>query len=87
MHLLHCLTFVEACYNMHIDAIYIDTHAIHLADDLSHDRLSSFLSKVPHADPFPSRVSPLLTDLLLDRRADWTPQTWRTRFSFIFNWA
>ncbi len=83
MHLLRCLTFVEAHYRMHIDSIYIDTHANHLADDLSRNRLSSFLSKVPHADPLPSRVSQQLTDLLLDQQADWTSQAWRTQFSFI----
>ncbi len=85
MHLLRCLSFVEACYNMHIDAVYIDTHANHLADDLSRNRLSSFLSKVPQADSLTSRV--FLTDLLLDRQADWTSRVWRTRFNSIFDKA
>ncbi len=85
MHLLRCLTFVEAHYHMHIDSIYIDTHSNHLADDLSRNRLSSFLLKVPHADTFPSQVSLPLMDLLLDQQADWTSRVWRTQFSSIFS--
>ncbi len=82
MHLLRCLTFVEAYYRMHIDSIYIDTHSNHLADDLSRNRLSSFLLKVPHADTSPSLP---LMDLLLDQQADWTSRAWRTQFGSIFS--
>ncbi len=85
MHLLRCLTFVEASYNMHIDSIYIDTHSNHLADDLSRNRLLSFLSKVPLADPLPSPVPSPLLDLLLDQQADWRSTAWRVRFNSTFS--
>lgn len=46
MHLLRCLAFVEARLGCTLAAEYIDIHANHLADDLSHDRAPSFLSKL-----------------------------------------
>ena len=87
MHLLRCLVFIEAVYNFHLTATYIDTHANHLADDLSRNNLSSFLLKVPHADPIATQVSQPLWELLLDQQADWTSPTWRGQFSNIFNRA
>ena len=53
MHLLKCLVFVEAQYNCFLLPTYIETR---VADDLSRDRVFSFLSKVPGADPRPSPV-------------------------------
>lgn len=47
MHLLRCLVFIEAHHDCFIQPVYIDTKSNHLADDLSRNRLSSFLSKVP----------------------------------------
>ena len=45
MHLLHCLFFAEAHYNMHVTASHIpDTQA----DTLSRNNLSSFFSQAPH---------------------------------------
>ena len=46
MHLLRCLAFVKEWLGCHLAAEYIDTHSNHLADDLSRDRASSFLSKL-----------------------------------------
>ena len=39
MHLLRNLVFVEAYHGFHLVPRYIDTHANHLADDLSRDRV------------------------------------------------
>ena len=50
MHMLRTLAFVEA---FSLLPEYINTRDNHLANDLSRDRLSSFLSKVPHAAPRP----------------------------------
>ena len=54
MHLIRCLVFIEARHNCFIHATYIDTRANHLADDLSRNRASHFLSKVPTANAQPS---------------------------------
>ena len=87
MHLLRCLVFIEASYNFHLTAQYIDTHANHLADDLSRNKLSSFLCKVPLADPAPTPVSQQLWELLLNQQEDWTSPNWRAQFNIIFNRA
>ena len=42
MHLLRNLVFVEAYHGFHLMPHYINTHANHLADDLSRDRALSF---------------------------------------------
>ena len=81
MHLLRCLVFVEAHTQCFLHPTYIDTKANHLADALSRDHLSVFLSKVPGVDPQPSPVSLPLLDLLLDPQADWTSPIWRQQFS------
>ena len=85
MHLLRCLVFVEAQLSCHLVGDYIDTHANHLADDLSRNRLLSFLSKVPWADKHPSPFPGELLDLLLDPNANWVSPLWRRRFSATFN--
>ena len=84
MHLIRCLVFIEASLDFTITPAYITTKDNVLADDLSCDRLSSFFLKVPLADRVPTPVSPLLLDLLLDQRADWTNPTWRPLFGTIF---
>ena len=85
MHLLRALVFIEAFNQFHLDPCYIDTRANHLADDLSRDRIVSFLSKVPQASPWPTPVPQVLVDLLLDPMADWGYPQWRDRFRGILN--
>ena len=85
MHLLRCLVFVEAHFNCYLGSTYINTHLNYLADALSRNNISSFLSKVPGARKDPSPVSGPLLDLLLDPQADWNSPTWHRRFSAIFS--
>ena len=85
MHLLRTLVFVKAHFGFQFYPVYVDTHANHLADNLSRNNCSSFLSKVPHARRKPSLVPPPLLHLLLDPRADWVSPLWRRRFSGIFS--
>ena len=80
MHLLRNLVYVEAHFEFHLSPQSIDTHANHLADDLSRNSAFSFLSKVPHASPSPTPVPPGLVDLLLDTQADWTSEQWHLWF-------
>ena len=46
MHLLRILVFIEAQFQFHVSP-YIDTHANHLADDLSRNHISSFFRRYP----------------------------------------
>ena len=87
IHLLRCLVFIEASYNFHLTAQYSDTHANHLADDRSPNKLSSFLCKVPLADPTPTPVSQQLWELLLNQQEDCTSPNWRAQFNTTFNRA
>ncbi len=82
MHLLRCLVFMDAHFGLQPE--YINTRQNDLADDLSRDNLSSFLSKVPNAHPTPSPTSGSLLDLLLTPQADWISPAWRHRFNIIF---
>ena len=50
-----------------------------LADDLSRNRLSAFLSKVPSADPVPVPLPPELPELLLDHDG-WMSLNWTRLF-------
>ncbi len=84
MHLLRCLVFVEAQLGCYLQGRYISTEANHLADDLSRNRVLSFLSKVPAADRHATPVPHQLPQLLLNQQVDWVSQHWRRQFSDIF---
>ena len=85
MHLLRCLVFIEARCACYLSPTYIDTKANHLPDDLSRNNVSSFLSKVPHANPTPTPICHQLLDLLLDTTADWTSPAWHQLFGSTMN--
>ena len=85
MHLLRCLVFVEAQIGCQLWEVYIDTHSNHLADDLSRDKLFSFLSKMSAADSQPTPTCPQLLSLLLNPQADWVSEQWHHQFSAIFS--
>ena len=80
MHLIRNLVYIEARSGFYL---CINTHAHHLADDLSRNLVSSFLSKVPQASLTPTPVPTTLVDLLLDHQADWTSPHWRRQFKHL----
>ena len=85
MHLLRALTFIKARHRFVLQVENnINTKLNHLVDDLSHDNLSSFVSKVPEAAKAPDLPSPSLLSLLLDPHIDWVSQNWRRQFADIF---
>ena len=71
MYLLRSLAFTEARHSFCLRPKYINTRQNHIADNLFHNSLSSLLSKVPQAQPYPSPLPPRLAALLLDPTADW----------------
>ena len=87
MHLLRCLVFVEAQSQFYLCPSYVNTHLNHLTNDLSRNRLLSFLSKVPGAVPHPSPMQTHLLDLLLNMEVDWTSPTWRHLFTSTYTTA
>ena len=64
----------------HLIPRYINTHTNHLADDLSRNRVLSFLSKVPQVCPYLTLIPQDVISLLLDPQADWTSRRWQARF-------
>ena len=83
MHLLCCLFFIEACCQFELVARYISGVHNVLTDDLSCNRLASFLSKVPQASQEPTPIPPQLPQVLLDPRLDWTSRSWTQWFNSI----
>jgi hypothetical protein len=83
MHLLRCLFFIEAELGFSLSVVHIAGVANDLADDLSRDRLSSFLLKVPRARPLPTPIPPPLLELMLDTAGTWTSPHWTQRFVSI----
>ena len=80
MQLLRCLFFIEAHFQFHLRAIHLPGARNAPADDLSRNRLSAFLERVPEANPLPSPVPPSLLQWLLYPRLDWTSPTWTQLF-------
>ena len=83
MHLLRCLFFMEAHFQFELIATHIAGVHYGLADDLSCNRRSFFLSKAPWATPHPPPVPAQLAALLLDLSQDWMSPSWTQQFSTI----
>ncbi len=81
MHLLRCLFFLEATFRFGLRAKHIPGVHNQLADDLSRNQASAFLSKVPLASRRPSLIRPEIPQVLLDPSLDWTSPTWTQLFS------
>ena len=79
MHLIRCLFFLEAWFGFEMIATHLPGRENMLADDLSRDRLSAFLSKAPSANPTPTPLPPELPELLLDHDG-WTSPSWTRLF-------
>ena len=75
MHLICNIVFIGAYGVFCVQPKYIDTHTNHLVDDLSHNRITSFLSKVPTASSAPTPVPVPLAWFLLDTTVDWISLT------------
>ena len=82
MHLVRCLFFLEAWFSFELVAVHLPGRENMLADDLSRNRLSAFLSKAPSANPAPAPLPPGLPELLLDQDG-WMSPSWTRRFGTI----
>ena len=73
MHLIRCLFFLEAHFQLEVVAAYLPGIHNSLATDLSRNRLLSFRSKLP-------APMPLHLPDLLDTSQDGTPPAWTQSF-------
>ena len=85
MHLLRCLFFLEARCQLDLSCVHVPGVLNDLADDLSRDRLSSFLHKVPSANHYPTPIPQQLIDLLMDPSGNWLSPTWTSLFNSTAN--
>ena len=90
MHLLRCLFFIAAHFDVHVRAAHLPGVQNVAADALSHDDLSRFWQASPEADPQPTSIPTQLTELLV---RDWMSPRWTqlfsdccSRFSSKYNW-
>lgn len=83
MHLLRTLYFFEAFHGFQLQCIHIPGLKNDIADDLSRNNLSSFLLKVPAANPVACVLPPPLLALLLSPQLDWVSPNWTQLFSSI----
>ena len=75
VHLVQCLFFFEAHMQLQVVAMHILGRENSLADDLSRNRLHSFVMQAPLTMPLPSL--PLMAmDLLSDPAMDWASESW-----------
>ena len=85
MHPLRCLIFFKAKFSTRMIATHVAGMHNTLADDLSRDRLSSFLQAENMSltgQCFPPQ--PLL-DTLMNHKLDWTSTDWREMFKSTLN--
>lgn len=85
MHLLCCLTFFEAKFSMRLIAMHVAGVHNMLADDLSTNRLSSFLRAVDMSLTGQCIPPQPLLDMLINHKPDWTSLAWRRMFKSILN--
>ena len=77
MHLMRCLFFFTAFYQMLLVPRHLPGRDNTAADHLSRDALSSFLQLVPTAQPQPTELPDALMQALVIQRPDWTSAAWR----------
>ena len=83
MHLMRCLFFFLAQYNMFILAEHIPGKDNVAADSLSRGNLSLFYQQVPTAMPHPTPVPEELLQALIHQQPDLTSGSWRVLFNSI----
>ncbi len=81
MHLLRCLHFYEAYYECKLIAEHLPGFLNGGADDLSRNRLLSFMQKFPGASRTPTMIPAALLDMLLLQKPDWLSPAWRQLFN------
>ena len=83
MHLLRCLIFFEAQFSFKLVATHIAGSLNTRADDLSRNKLMSFLRVADQATVHGQSVPPQpLLDMLINNKPDWTSPVWRDLFRY-----
>lgn len=87
MHLLRCLFFIRAHFQLEVWACHIPGIQNTVADAISRNNLSVFFSQAPQARRNQTPVPQGLRSLLLEQQPDWTSTDWVALFSNCFRQA
>ena len=83
MHLMRCLAFFAAHFQLTIRAEHLPGRENGAADSLSRNKLAQFRLQVPWAWPQATAIPRELLDMLVFKCPDWTSQSWSSQFSGI----
>ena len=83
MHLLRCLWFLVAHFDIDISIVHVAGITNCTADHLSRQRMSLFFSLNPQADVTPTPLPSALTDIVASPSLDWTSPAFRQLFNTI----
>ena len=84
MHLMRCLCFIAAKFNFVFSSSHICGRANILADALSCNKRSVFLSLNSQVNPKPTSIPLALKELLINQRPDWTSPDWTPLWNSTF---
>ena len=76
MHLLRCLSFFVAHYQLYLDPVHLPGRCNEAADALSRDNLPLFLQLVPTADPAPTHIPENILEALVLKTPEWWSTAW-----------
>jgi len=80
MHLLWCIFFITAFYELTLLPIHVPGAINKAADAISRNNIAMFYSQVPNATSAPVAIPPEVVDLLIRQCPDWTSQAWSQWF-------
>ena len=76
MHLIRCLFFVLASWDIMLHASHIPGVLNSVADAISRDNILFLFSKVPEVSRHPTPIPQELAELLVISQPDWTAPSW-----------
>lgn len=84
MHLLWCLFFISARFNLSVEAVHIPGAVNTIADAISRNNLPLLFTQIPAAVSARRAIPRPLLKLFLDDYLDWISESWRSRFASCF---
>ena len=85
MHLMRCLSLIECSFQFTLVSRHIPGKHNDLADALSRNNQSYFLSHRPQAQPTPTPIPTPLYKALVSQRPNWTSTAWANLFGTIIS--
>ena len=76
MHMLRCLFFIRAFYQITLHAVHIPGRENELADAISHSNLSLLFTQVPQAANQRSILPPAVLSVVVEQQPDWMSVDW-----------